>query len=68
MEWQPIDTAPTDGTEILCFIPDDSPDMAVCRYQNDRYWQGFVYVETLVNDVVGCAEPTHWMHKPDTPK
>ena len=68
MKWQSIETAPTDGTEILCFVPDDEPNIAVCKFEISDYWRGFVYAETLVNDVVGGANPTHWMKKPDDPK
>ena len=65
-EWQPIETAPRDGTEILLFDADTDPTIYVGGYDYDgRYW---FYSELLAQDVVGEATPTHWMPLPEPPK
>jgi hypothetical protein len=65
-EWQPIETAPKDGTAVLLFdrTNKDSPDGSGIDF-------GFYY-----NDAVrwlwacdGCeAKPSHWMPLPEPPK
>jgi hypothetical protein len=73
-EWQPIETAPKDGTEILAWEDEYIP--YVCTY-----WRGGVtslghnLMESwqLVN-IFGSIEnnrdiePTHWMELPKPPK
>tara|TARA_Y100000310_G_scaffold63233_1_gene58530 strand:- start:2296 stop:2508 length:213 start_codon:yes stop_codon:yes gene_type:complete len=69
MKWQPIDTAPKDGTEILVYG----------RSKKER-WQMFTVVFWQYNcwtltETGGYAEdsdpsldPTHWMPLPDPPE
>jgi|APMI01.1.fsa_nt_gi hypothetical protein len=75
MHWQPIETAPKDGTDVLLFFPE-------C---NRHVWLGSYDVfETLLNGItqnthegwsIGMLganaaerkEPTHWMPLPDPP-
>lgn len=61
-EWQPISTAPRDGTPVLVYAP---------------YGGGFItqsYWKAMPNNghmwVVDCGEicPTHWMPLPSPPK
>lgn len=60
--WQPIETAPRDGTEILIFIPDCDQAVASYQYGDDEdmagWWGdgGFHY-----------ADPTHWQPLPAPP-
>lgn len=58
--WQPISTAPKDGTSILGW---DGFDMAVVSFE-DGTWEldviGF-------NATDGNWEPTHWMPVPTPP-
>lgn len=69
MEWQPIETAPKDGTEILLY---DGFGLQVCRYGFDsvhnrvKLW---VYGDTLdqYNTRLDMADPTHWMPLPEPP-
>lgn len=59
-QWQPIETAPADGTEFLAFS-DGSYDVAWCgRDKEDgspNWFNGDVSVR-----------PTHWMPLPEPPK
>ena len=63
IQWQPIETAPKDGTDILCYerghpkIPEDNGFMAVAHWSNG----------TWSEDVSGWVEPTHWMPLPEPP-
>jgi hypothetical protein len=65
-EWQPIKTAPKDGTPILGYFGltagDEPPDMAVTRYK--RSW-GWMSTEV---PFARFGNPTFWMPLPDPPK
>lgn len=71
-EWQPIETAPRDGTPILIFDP--LRHVRIARWGDtflasriDGRSQpifGFVVVDTQFVK----ADPTHWMPLPDPPK
>lgn len=58
MDWQPIETAPKDGTMIIVFAPGDNPDfweplpdiVCLCAWHPDA---GF-----CVDEV---RSPTHWL-------
>lgn len=72
-EWQPIDTAPKDGTPILLW---DAESKSVnVGYWLDRYTQPF-HALVRGEDANWCddggANPifnaTHWMPLPDPPK
>ncbi len=61
-EWQPISTAPKDGTEVLAFWS-NSCSMGIVLHETrpnrqGRHWcdeEGYV------------SDPTHWMPLPDPP-
>jgi hypothetical protein len=64
-EWQPIDTAPKDGSRFFAYWPDAHIDW--CHWQKAEYeempegWRdGFIYVYKD-DDPKG---PTHWMPLP----
>jgi hypothetical protein len=59
-EWQPIETAPKDGTAILVF----HNRMVIEAWYSGR-WGRFVQSETGGHN--GIA-PTHWMPLPAPPK
>jgi len=59
IDWQPIETAPKDGTCVLVFVAarDDLPSfVTTCAWHKDAGW---------------CADElrsvTHWMPLPDPP-
>lgn len=67
--WQPIKTAPKDGTPILAYIPcpwdNESPSMCAVvewkrMYGRDAVWVLSAYDAFRFN-------PTHWMPLPEPP-
>ena len=66
MEWQPIETAPKDGTEILAFATFERRDfIAVAQWADAD--------PEFPNTVAGwfwdyAIRPTHWMPLPEPPK
>jgi hypothetical protein len=69
MTWQPIETAPKDGTAILVRVPnyayDSSETMTVVRWRHECWelTRGGSYAED--HDL--NATPTHWMPLPEPP-
>jgi hypothetical protein len=71
-QWQPIETAPRDGTKVLLFFP---------RWKDGRVIGSYDVVEQFRNGkrefrtekwslpffVVGEHEPTHWVPLPEPP-
>ena len=64
IEWQPIETVPTDGTEVLLY----GPKFQTCKK---------LKVGSMVRDAQGelwsnipeyCGKPTHWSPIPVFPK
>lgn len=68
-EWQPIETAPKDGRELLGV--DAEGDMGVMFYgMGSGRWLAHAFAWTAyaaTRDLVPC-EPTHWMPLPEPPK
>jgi hypothetical protein len=75
-EWQPIETAPKDGTEILLFttyLADEYYDETFSTVQIGSWDFGHDTVEAIWRRPAGWAcvkigEPTHWMPLPEPPK
>lgn len=64
-EWQPIETAPKDGTEILTAeFREGEWDRVVCFYNEDRYGGGWEAREYDAFD----QNPTYWMPLSQPPK
>lgn len=62
MEWQPIESAPRDGSILLVH----DLDLGVCLgYWSDEYEGGW-----MAQDEVGeyCGDLTHWMQLPKPPE
>ena len=52
--WQPIETAPKDGTPILVF---DEGAICIATFADDYWWDNGAMT----------IPPTHWMPLPDPP-
>lgn len=67
MEWQPIETAPKDGTPVLVFVPRDR-FVAVMQYKprhnGDKI--GGDWAEDL-GEQFWRFTPSHWMPLPEPP-
>ncbi len=83
MEWQPIETAPTDGTEVLVWRQDCGILLArfMCaaefltddeleKMDEDDAWQDDWFCADFVSGsrLEGDEVPTHWMPLPEPPK
>lgn len=75
MGWQPIETAPKDGRDILVMIPEDSalvPDIAY--WDSDKYASNprplWSMRKKWLWGVRWCREhqPTHWQPLPEPPQ
>jgi hypothetical protein len=64
MIWQPIETAPKDGTEMLLYSPVDGVKSS---HFEGGVWQGFPWRSPISRDFQ-AAKPTHWMPLPEPPK
>lgn len=63
MVWQPIETAPTDGTSILLLIEGKCVEGLYCRRQSgEGEWYDVFTPPGYFND-----QPTHWMPLPKPP-
>jgi hypothetical protein len=61
-DWQPIDTAPKDGTDVLLGFADHYRPPVVAGWFGDDGWEEY----DSINVVKG--KPTHWMPLPPKPK
>lgn len=78
MDWQPIETAPKDGTRIFLFFPEWRHSVQPGHWLDSKEIRyGKIYRESAQWIVEGSAffsiherklEPTHWMPLPDPPK
>ena len=82
MTWQPIETAPKDGSAILLYANCKGwEDCGMSRVVGwfDQYWwsaYGPAFGEPVANPTygrrnpqrIGSCNPTHWMPLPEPPK
>jgi len=78
MNWQPIETAPKDGTRILVcggtyYCTDDYDDKGYplnhVRIANwDKHDARWFSGDASAHDVFYIARPTYWQHLPEPPK
>jgi len=77
-EWQPIETAPKDGTWVLLFVPAEIPDEDRGRHICAGQWSDQLNGRTAPprwmfawfdGGYYGYAgPPTHWMPLPEPPQ
>lgn len=67
MEWQPIETAPKDGTNILLFIPEWRPEYQRVVGHWGRSFFGEKWFDNVGMKALSCR-PSHWMPLPEPPK
>jgi hypothetical protein len=71
MDWQPIETAPKDGTNVLLYAT--WMDISVGKFYRDERWRltadGFLAKESEGDTYTEYFEvaPTHWMPLPPKP-
>lgn len=78
-QWQPIETAPRDGSRILVKNRDDgydeqtgyrtySNDIGVAEWSKSGCCDDYGWISSFCCDFVTRFEPTHWMPLPEPPK
>jgi len=64
-EWQPIETAPKDGTDILVAFPKNVGWLQIVRWWEKK--TGFQWVDGYTCKRIWNS-PTHWQPLPPPPK
>ena len=72
MEWQPIETAPKDGTQVLLWCPDFKNPLKVGEYiESEMYRNGDLVSErkywSIGSMIFDDPQPTYWMTLPSPP-
>lgn len=65
-EWQPIETAPQDGTPVLGFWKGDGRHVDERNYALTLFERG-TWLDAL-DSSVEYGDPNHWMPLPEPPK
>lgn len=68
-KWQPIETAPKDGTRVVLFMDDEAIEGWFVSGSRFSGWR----IVAMPSHGCGCCsytdpEPTHWMPLPDAPE
>jgi hypothetical protein len=67
MNWQPIETAPKDGTAIIAFIPGTYNKVDIVAFGSDGN-SGEAWCHARCVDGLNAGNPSHWMPLPEPPK
>ena len=70
MKWQPIDTAPRDGSRLILVVAGFQPTVGYWRktqWWNDRLNASKLAAEFVFGDADPTYAPTHWMPLPPPP-
>lgn len=69
-DWQPIETAPRDGTEIITVVKGFVPTIG--WYDGNEWLNHALLYDAVSSFLVDCDDirynPTHWMPLPEPPK
>lgn len=65
-QWRDIESAPRDGTHILCHVPDDWSRLHGAESLVELWWDHDLL--GWHNQRMGLMRPTHWMPKPPEPQ
>jgi hypothetical protein len=68
MSWQPIETAPRDGTVVLAFAPTEAvvPFITVGWFETEaERWR---MLDSCSHMGFRAVQPTHWQPLPEPPK
>ncbi len=76
MEWQPIETAPKDGTHILAhgtyqwedYVHNQKSGSVVVAWYDAEGWGVSCWVLVNSNPYQDRCQPTHWMPLPPPPE
>jgi len=69
MEWQPIETAPKDGSWVLLYLRHPWSEIEKAFWYNAwQNWQTTIPEEGGEFCGIGAAVPTHWMELPEPPE
>jgi hypothetical protein len=60
MQWQPIETAPKDGTHILAWFDEAQQHLLLWWFADNWRFKG--------SDTIPIVTPTHWMSLPKPPE
>ena len=64
MEWQPIETAPKDGTQILAYCIEPDKRCTCIRWDRGAWIMG---KSMRGNDLICASKITHWLPLPTLP-
>lgn len=72
MEWQPIETAPKDGSDVLLYFPLEGlkgwSRVVICHWRTIGDERGhWVWQDRAVRGYSDAYKPTHWMPLPEPP-
>ena len=68
-EWQPLKTAPRDGSKLDVWTENGVRYVDVFWYEGPAFPEGaFVYYDSNLRDLIDVEDATHWMLPPAPPK
>lgn len=68
-EWQPIETAPKNGEDIILAAFKETPHESICMWAEDSFWSDGRWSLTSERERANERYPaTHWLLLPVDPK
>ena len=59
-QWQPIETAPKDGTDVVVYLANNRPPIVAGYFKETNEWLAY-------DEPMNTVFPTHWMPLPPAP-